>query len=217
MLKKILKVIKVLFILIIIAVIVALVILNVIQNREVQRLNEIFQTTQSNLNQDVADKDFTIQNLEESFSALNSEVKALTEENKLLKTQVEKAQDQATGRITGSILGFVSSDTLINQIQIVCATLASNQSISYCQTVSSIGRDFSISVPQGEYYVRAKLFSPATMSTVGESQGLFTKYVSCVKRSSEPECVRNEETLVEEIVKVAKSEIASGIDPIDWK
>lgn len=200
-----------------ISLFIALIVLNIIQYREIQRLNEIFQTTQSNLNKDVADKDLTIQSLEESFSSLNQEVKKLSEENNYLKSELEKAQENATGTIMGSILGFVSTENPLNQVQIVCATLVSNQGISYCQTLSSIGRDFKLSVPQGEYYVRAKIFLPETMSTFGESRGLYTKYVSCVKKSSEAVCVRNEQTLAEEVVKVTSNQVVSGIDPIDWK
>jgi len=212
---KFFKYLKFSFYILLLAIIVVSIGFNFYQYNEVSRLNQIYSITQANLNQNVVDKEFTIQNLQESFDKLNKEVESLRVENIELNSDLKNLKSLRFGTLSGSVVGFIGENGIQNQSQLVCAQSIKNIMISYCTTTSTIGKNYLISLPAGSYYVFAKLFDG--QNTIGEKQGWFTEYVQCYKKNnSESKCERNEVSKKPYPIEIKPGEVIENIDPVDW-
>jgi hypothetical protein len=212
---KVFKTIKIIFILFLISLFLVMIGLNYYQFNEIARLNQIFENTQRNLNQNVADKEFTIQNLEESFLTLNKELDGYKAQARELQQELTQLLDNGKGTIKGSVVGFVNEGQMNNQTQLVCAQSIKNQFITFCTTTSTIHQDYTLDIPAGEYVVFSKLYNGS--ATVGDSKGIYSNYVKCISDvKSEINCIRDELSKEPSIVKIDNGKTLQKINPVDW-
>ncbi|RMD77308.1 hypothetical protein D6810_01310 [Candidatus Dojkabacteria bacterium] len=214
--KKILSYLKLLFVLFALALFLVLVGFNVYQRVEIDRLNQIFEKTRSNLNMEVADKEFTIQNLQDSFNKLNAEVEGLRSKNKELNAEIDNLKSSALARIIGNVIGFVSEGGFLqNQSQLVCAQNAKNDLINFCVTANTISKNFEILVPPGSYIVFSKIFEGK--KTTGDKTGIYNSYVKCfIESKNEKVCERNQSTVQPVVLELKSGDVIKNVDPVDW-
>lgn len=207
-----------LFILVLVGTIVGLSIALFIQNRKLSDINNEFTQATANLNRDNENNQITIEDLQTSFKDLNKQVDDLNKENKDLKSKLDVG---GFAKISGRILPFaVSADSTLGQNQMVCAENVANSAVQYCMTVSGIKPTYTLVVPEGKYYVTARLMSADNKSIVSTHKAGYTEYVKCIKESSVEKCNKTELSPKMVVVDVLVGGETGGeiknVEPIDW-
>jgi hypothetical protein len=129
-----------------------------------------------------------------------------------LNTNIENEKKNGYGEIQGSILAFVTEGRSLGSYQRVCAETVENPDKQYCVSVSAIQKQYSLVVPEGQYYVSAQLQS----ADQSASKAYYTEFVQCIGDETQSNCnanLSNNNVLVE----VTSSETVQNVDPIDWQ
>jgi hypothetical protein len=156
-----------------------------------------------------------VRDLVSLIESKQNEINDKEEEIGELQSKIEKGQAEGYGEITGAILPFVTSQTKLNQYQMVCAESTTNQNKMYCVSVSAVQKQYSLIVPNGEYHVFARIQGEPSSDPLFMYKAYFTKYVEC-GANGEGNCA---ESLSAEkvLVKVDSSAKLENVDPIDWQ
>jgi hypothetical protein len=156
-----------------------------------------------------------VRDLATLIESKQNEINEKEEEIGELQTKIEKGQQEGYGEITGAILPFVTSQTKLNQYQMVCAETTVNTNKVYCLSVSAVQKQYSLVVPAGEYYVFAKIQGEPSTDPLFSYRAYYTKYVECGS-TGEANCA---DSLSQEkiVVKVEPNSKLENVDPVDWQ
>lgn len=191
---------------------------NVYQQRQIEDLNQVFESTQSKLNAENENKEVTIEDLQAEFTRLQNEVESLQEENTTLNETVEKLKVEGLGTITGQIFPLVSSTTQgISQYQRICARTVSNPNKLYCTTASTLDQDYTLKVPADTYQVYSELYpQPDADSNLFSAKAFYSTLIQCAQQKDADDC--DETKLKKPVeVEVKAGEVVDDINPIDWR
>ncbi len=187
-----------------------------IRQKQYNDLNNLYSQTQDNLNKNSTENQVTINNLQQSFNDLNTEVSRLKSENKTLTDQVSKQAKEGYGEISGKISGTVIGDSNVSQYQQVCAENTSNKSLQYCINVSAISQNYTLIVPAGTYQITARVLDKDNKVTLANYKGFYTEYIKCGNDKPLSECdPKLSNTIVN--IEIKAGQKASNINPIEWK
>ncbi|MFS8130416.1 MAG: hypothetical protein ACMG57_00405 [Candidatus Dojkabacteria bacterium] len=211
-LKKAGRVILVLFILVLIGVSAALGIAFFLKNQELNNIYSEYNQATTNLNKSDKENQITIGNLQDSYKDLNQKVTTLTQENDDLK---KKILQDGFGAIKGTILPFLVGDSTLGQYQLVCARNVNNGNLIFCVSVSALDPKFTLSLPEGSYYITSSILSADGKSTLANYQASYTDYIQCVAQSGVSKCDKTK------LIKTIQVDIAAGktienVNPTDW-
>lgn len=175
---------------------------------EYNKLNDSFNAARNQLNSESQNQQITIDDLKAEFERLTKKVQDLEKENTTLKGQLQTTQIEGYGRISGKIFPVISSSgSGFNQYQRVCAENVENKNIQFCTTVSALGQNYGLYLPQGKYNVYAELVTDTT------KRAYYTGGVNCAQ-SGRSDCNVNDTKQVEVIVEAGKE--VKNVDPVAW-
>lgn len=194
---------------------VVLAVLLYLKITELNTINSAYAETALLLNQSEEESQVTIDNLQNSFRELNSEVSRLNTENANLKNELDRQLKNGYGTIRGKILPLLVGSSTFSQYQLVCAESVLNASLKYCVTASAYDSTFTLVLPSGAYNVSANIVSSGT-NINSDYKGVYSEFVKCVKENGESGC--NKSALSGKIltVQVDSGKTVSNIDPTDW-
>lgn len=211
-LKKAGRIVIVLFILVLIGISTALGIALFLKTRELNNIYSEYDQATQNLNQSDKQNQITIGNLQDSYKDLNQKITTLTQENNDLKKRL--LQD-GFGAIKGTILPFLVGDSTIGQYQLVCARRVDNTNLVFCVSVSALETKFTLSLPEGSYYVTANILAADGKSTVPTYQATYTEYIQCVAQSGVSKCDKSKLTKTVQ-VEITAGKTVENVNPTDW-
>jgi hypothetical protein len=209
---------KALFIFMYLFFVVASIVLAVLLYMKITELNNInsaYNETATLLNQSEEESQVTIDNLQNSFRELNSEVNRLKAENSGLKNELDRQLKNGYGTIRGDILPLLVGSSSFSQYQLVCAENTANANLKYCVTASAYDSSYILVLPSGTYIVSANIVSDGTNLNTSY-KGSYTEFVKCVKENGEKGCNKGELSGKVLTVQVDSGKTVSNIDPTDW-
>lgn len=118
------------------------------------------------------------------------------------------------GKITGSILPFVTNGSKLSQYQRVCALTVSNENKQYCVTTSATEKGYELVVPEGTYNVYAEIVASADSELAGY-RAFYTEFVRCSAEGDSRKCSENQSKEYVD-VEVKRGEVKADVDPADW-
>lgn len=177
----------------------------------VKKINEEYQTAtgqNSNTKSLRVAKDRLADTLEMYKTEAEANKARITE----LEAKVSAGETEGYGTITGSILPFVTTTTGLNQYQRVCAQTIDNENVQFCVSVSAIEKDYELLVPNGEYYVFAKIQGDAEAEAY---KAYYTEFVECNQKAED----RCSSSLSEKKIPVLvdPAQTVDNVDPADWQ
>lgn len=183
------------------------------RDSELKKINELYKEVETSLNRTEQEKELTINDLQESFVALNRQVELLRSENKALKKENEDLTKTDLAKISGNIATVVTNETSFTQYQLVCAENSENSSLKWCISTSAINGKYSLSVPAGRYKIYAQIIT--TDGGVSNTKAYYTELVKCSSENSADSC---QPSLAGKpvVLDATAGAILENVNPIDW-
>ncbi|GAB4285574.1 MAG: hypothetical protein Kow0081_3450 [Candidatus Dojkabacteria bacterium] len=149
--------------------------------------------------------------VKEAYQLIDQKNKEISD----LNDKIQKEKKVGYGEITGSVAQLVfSTGNDFNQYQRVCAQTVSNPDKQYCVSVAAVQREYSLVVPEGEYYIFAQLQD----GSLPTAKAYYTEFVLCSRGAvkQESECNPKDQSKNNIVVTVTNGQVVENIDPIDW-
>lgn len=210
-LRKALRVFVVLLFLGLVVGVIGLGIFAYAKDKEVKDLKADARNRENELSEDNTEAFAIKEELEKENEVLEVEIEKQKNEIKDLKSKINSEEGVISGRISPVVLQNLG----LSKYQLVCVINSSNKNIQYCETVSTVQGNYSISVPAGTYFVRASAINSETGEVAQGFKAFYTEYVSCVQNNDSATC-SNDLSTKNVIVEVKSGQTVEKIDPVDW-